>query len=82
MLKEYRFNISYEYYPFKVEKENTKYSINNHRVNADLYYTLLDRVMSSIPLDNTSVFFWKNFKTGSYTRSTYQTYNEEIYDYE
>lgn len=81
MLKEYRFNISHEYYPFKLEKESTKYSVNDHKVDAGLYYTLLDKVKFSMPLDHTSVFFWQNHKTGSYTRSEYRTYNEETYDY-
>ncbi len=82
MLKEYRFHISHEYYPFKLEKESTEYSVNDHKVDAGLYYTLLDKVKFSIPLDTTSVFFWQNHKTGSYTRSEYRTYNEETYDYE
>lgn len=82
MLKEYNFNISYEYYPFKIKNENTKYSVNDHKVNAELYHALLDKVMASMPLDHTSVFTWKNNKTGSYTRSEYKTFNEETYDYE
>ena len=83
MLKEYRFNISYEYYPFRHGKDGTyTYSVNNHKIDAELYYTLLDKVMANMPLDHTSVFTWKNHKTGSYTRSEYKTFNDEIYDYE
>ena len=82
MLKEYNFNISYECYPFRSKKESTKYSVNDHKVSAELYYTILDKVMASMPLDHTSVFYWRNHKTGSYTRSVYNSYNEETYDYE
>lgn len=80
MLKEYRFNVRDEYYPFKLEKEITKYYVNSHKVDADSYYTLFDKARSSMPLDNTYVFFWKNNKTGSYTRDIYWTFNEETYD--
>lgn len=83
MLKEYRFNISHEYYPFRHGKDCTyTYSVNDHKIDAGLYYTLLDKIMLSVPLDTTSVFFWQNHKTGSYTRSEYRTYNKETYDYE
>ena len=81
MLKEYNFNLSYEYYPFKIKNESTKYSVNDHKVSGELYYALLDKVMAKMPLDHTSVYLWKNHKTGSYTRSVYNTYNEEAYDY-
>lgn len=81
MLKEYRFNRSYEYYPFKHEKDGTyTYSINDHKIDAGLYYTLLDKVKLSMPLDITTVFFWQNHKTGSYTRSEHRTYNEDTYE--
>lgn len=82
MLKEYRFHINQEYYPFKDRETVYKYSVNDHKVDAGLYYTLLNKVMASIPLDYTSVFFWQNHKTGSYTRSEYRTYNKETYDYQ
>ena len=82
MLKEYNFNISYEYYPFKIKNDSTKYSVNDHKVSAELYYTLFEKVMASMPLDHTSTFSWKNHKTGSYTRSEYRTFNEEVYYYE
>ena len=75
MLKEYRFNTRDEYYPYTGKPDNTTYYVNSHELDYDSYYILFDKVKSSIPLDNSMVIIWKNHKTGTHTRSTYQTFN-------
>lgn len=82
MLKEYRFCVRDEYYPHISKPDNTTYYVNNHELNHDSYYILFDKVKSNISLDNSMVIIWKNHKTGSYTRSTYKTFNGETYDHE
>lgn len=77
MLKEYDFRIRNEYYPYTKKPDNTTYYVNGHELNSDSYHTLFDKVNSSIPLDNSMVIIWKNFKTGSHTRTTYLTFIKE-----
>ena len=81
MLKEYRFNLSYEYYSFRDKPEDVTHRVNDHKVSGEIFDRLFNKAMSILPLDITTMYLWKNHKTGSYTRSEHWTFNEETYDY-
>ena len=81
MLKEYRFNLNYEYYPFKDKPKETIRYVNGHKVSREVFNTLFNKVKSILPIDNTYTFIWNNHKTGSYTKNDYYTFNKETYDY-
>lgn len=78
MLKEYRFTIEKEYY--KVDNgdvNKVKYLVNDHKISANTYDALLNKVFGNMSLDTIYNTYWRNIKTGSHIEHQHWTFNND-----